>query len=450
MRRPGPFPLVFGLCLLTLGVAFLVSAVLPGRVWPPLAQAITVEQVVTELKTGEPERLRPAGLERAPRFDPDDGQGARRLAALIADGLGLPEDHVVVDLKGLPRGQLILGEDGPQGNPRLLPTLVGDFSLAVRGGDGRWQLWEPQGEGVFDVFGQRHLLCFLLGALLMLPFAWWLSHRLAAPFATFADAAERLGRDPAAEIGEVRGPAEVQRAHRALRDMARRLHAFVTDRMQVVGALAHDLRTPLTRLAFRVEALPADQREAIRADIREMEAMVAATLAWVRGMAARQERERLELGSLVEQVADELSEMGHPIEVRCGDAAVVEGDPVALRRVFTNLLENAVAYGLAASAHVRVEAEEVLVEIDDEGPGLPEAELERVFEAFYRAEPSRNRDTGGIGLGLAYARSVARAHGGDIRLENRSPRGLRARVSLPLARGPARNRTVPEPSLSLG
>ena len=140
----------------------------------------------------------------------------------------------------------------------------------------------------------------------------------------------------------------------------------------------------------------------------------------------------MELASLVESVLDEATETGENASINSVDRIIIEGDPVALRRMITNLVDNALKYGAAARGRVYRREGHAVIEIDDDGPGVPPPDLERVFDPFFRGEPSRNRDTGGIGLGLALVRSVARAHGGDAVLINRPDGGATARVSLPL------------------
>ena len=141
-----------------------------------------------------------------------------------------------------------------------------------------------------------------------------------------------------------------------------------------------------------------------------------------------------DLGRLpaLESLCDEMAETGVAAEAKAGDKVVLTGDPMALRRLFANLLENAVKFGGGARARVFAEDGHAVVEIDDDGPGIPEKDVERVFEPFYRREPSRSRQTGGIGLGLAVVRTIARGHGGDVSLANRPGGGLTARVRLPL------------------
>ncbi len=214
--------------------------------------------------------------------------------------------------------------------------------------------------------------------------------------------------------------------------MQDRLHRYVEDRTTMVGAIAHDLRTPLTRLRFRVEAAPDEVRAKMTADIDQMEAMIAATMAFVRDTSSEPQRTKLELSSLLESVTDDLAETGAKVSVEQVERVVINGDSLAIRRLLANLLENAVKFGGAARARLSVEDQSAVLEIDDDGPGVPDSELERVFAPFYRREPSRSRKTGGIGLGLSVARSIARSHGGDLILINRPGGGLTARASLPV------------------
>jgi signal transduction histidine kinase len=168
------------------------------------------------------------------------------------------------------------------------------------------------------------------------------------------------------------------------------------------------------------------------ADVDQMDAMISSALAFVRDATQPCERSKLELSSLVESVAVEMAETGLDVSAESPAPVVINGDPVALRRLVTNLLDNAVKFGSCARARVYHEDGSAVIEVDDDGPGIGEAERERVFEPFHRGEPSRSRETGGAGLGLAVVRSVARAHGGDADLQNRSEGGLRARAHLPL------------------
>ncbi|GGL07587.1 ATP-binding protein [Caulobacter rhizosphaerae] len=354
------------------------------------------------------------------------------------DGLGGP---------GGPRGDNDPGRPGGPGGPpdgfggppraqrpdgpRDEPFIVGDFKLAIHQDNGRWTVVEPKPAIRFDSWQQRILLILVLSMLCVSPLAWLFARRLSGPISAFAGAAERLGRDPRAAPLELKGSAEVIAAANAFNMMQERLRRYVEDRTAMIGAVAHDLRTPLTRLRFRIEAVPDDVRAKLASDIDQMEAMIAATMAFVRDTTRPAERTRLELASLLESIIDEAAETGGQASVELGEKIVIDGDPVALRRLLTNLVENGLKYGGAVQARVRAEGRLAVIEIDDNGPGIVPAELDRVFEPFFRSEPSRNRETGGIGLGLAVVRSVARAHGGDATLHNRPEGGLRARVELP-------------------
>ena len=170
--------------------------------------------------------------------------------------------------------------------------------------------------------------------------------------------------------------------------------------------------------------------------------MISATLAFVQDATRPVERTKLEVSSLVETVMDEAAETGADAAVERAERAVVDGDPIALKRLVTNLVDNALKFGSSARGRVFAEAGMAVVEVDDNGPGVPEGEIERAFEPFQRLEGSRSRETGGAGLGLAVVRAIARGHGGEVTLQNRAEGGLRARVTLPLALRTAR-RTSP-------
>jgi signal transduction histidine kinase len=239
-----------------------------------------------------------------------------------------------------------------------------------------------------------------------------------------------LGRDPVGAPVLLRGPSEIGVAARAFNEMQARLKRYVQDRTAMVGAISHDLRTPLARIRFRMEAASPALRGAVIADVEQMEAMIAAVLAFIRDASAQKTREPLDLLSVLECAVDDATTTGGAATILTDAHPTVEGDAAALQRLFANLIDNAIRYGARAEVSIRQGAGCARVEIADEGPGLPPAELERVFEPFYRAERSRNLDAGGIGLGLAIARSIAREHGGDLDLVN-GPRGLIARVQLP-------------------
>jgi two-component system, OmpR family, sensor kinase len=365
-----------------------------------------------------------------------DAAAAPAIRANLARDLGVPVDRIVLATKAGPfadrRVFRSIRERIAREGVREEHFLIPPFDVAIRQPDGRWAVVRPQPKFGPDAWQQRIALWFVLSAIAMAPVAYIFARRLSTPIRLFADAAERLGRDPRAEPLALRGPAEIAVAVRAFNDMQERLRRYVEDRTAMVGAIAHDLRTPLTRLRFRIESLPDDQRAKMSNDIDQMEEMISAALTFVRDASRPGERTPLELSSLLESLCDEMAETGASTQVESGDKVVLEGDPMALRRLFANLLDNAVKFGGRARARVFREAANAVVEIDDDGPGIPLADRERVFEPFYRREPSRSRQTGGIGLGLAIVRSIARGHGGDVDLLNRAGGGLTVRVQLPL------------------
>jgi signal transduction histidine kinase len=199
-----------------------------------------------------------------------------------------------------------------------------------------------------------------------------------------------------------------------------------------MAAVAHDLRTPLMRLGLRIEHAPAELRASCEGDIRDMEQMIAAVMAFVRDMTRPSRRQRLDLLSLAESVTDGFIDEGASVRLNGGEAIIIDGDVSALKSLLVNLTTNALKY--AGNADVSLKAEEgmAIVEVSDNGPGMSPEDLSQAFEPFFRAERSRSRDTGGIGLGLASVRAVARAHGGDATLANRPEGGLIARVTLPI------------------
>ena len=366
-----------------------------------------------------------------------DSRTVPQIRAHVAKDLGVPLEHVV-----------IAGDWGPLADRRVFRTLrnrmaeeggteeqflIAPFQIGVRQADGSWRVVEPQPTFGLSTWEQSVLLWLGLSTLAVAPMAYIFARKLSAPTRLLARAAERLGRDPQAAPLEVKGSSEIAIAATAFNDMQAKLRRYVDDRTAMVGAVAHDLRTPLTRLRFRIEAAPEEQRAKMCADIEQMEQMISATLAFVRDASRPAERTRLELSSLLESLCDEMAETGADTDIIArGDKVVIEGDPMALRRLFTNLLENAVKFGSRARARVFHDEAYAVVEIADDGPGIPPTDIERVFEPFYRREPSRSRQTGGIGLGLAVVRSIARGHGGDVILVNRNGGGLTARVQLPL------------------
>lgn len=312
------------------------------------------------------------------------------------------------------------------------PFLIAPFSVSWRTEGGDRISLSVEDPSWFTDWRKRVLLGFGVSLLLLGPVGLWFARQLAAPFSSFSAAAERLGKDPNTAPLEIKGPAEVAKAAAAFNLMQDRIQRYVRDRTVMIGAVAHDLRTPLTRIRFRVEDAPKAIREKIIADIDEMEAMIAATLAFVRDASTPAGREPLELSRLAANIVEDMQTIGTDVVLESAQPAPISGDPIALRRVIANLIANASKFGGRARVRVAVVSEQACLDVEDDGPGLSESDLDRVFEPFVRIETSRNRETGGAGLGLAVCRTIARAHGGDATLMNLPQGGLRARLVLPL------------------
>lgn len=311
--------------------------------------------------------------------------------------------------------------------------VLGDFTAAVRRPDGRWTVVRSSPEPFPTEWQKRALLILAAGFVVVAPAGLLFARRITAPLKRFSEAAERLGRDPHAPAVALSGPAEIGAAAEAFNNMQARLKRYIDDRTATLGAISHDLRTPLARIRFKLEGADAKVRDGVLSDVAQMEQMIQGVLAFIRDESTPRSREKLDLLSLVECVADDAAMLGGDVEILAGQPVTVEGDPVALQRMLVNLVDNAVKYGGQARLRVRRDDGHAIVDVIDTGPGLADDEREKAFQPFYRVDAARNVDDGGMGLGLPIARSTARAHGGDVELLPAPDHGLIARVTLPLA-----------------
>ncbi|MBB5358630.1 signal transduction histidine kinase [Rhodanobacter sp. ANJX3] len=260
------------------------------------------------------------------------------------------------------------------------------------------------------------------------------SRYLARPVQRFADAAETFGAGAPAVPLQLSGPLEIREAAAAFNAMQERIQHLMDARTEMVTAISHDLRAPLTRMRMRGEFIDdGEQQRKLFRDVDEMQAMVEASLAFFRLDGQQEEMTRFELSELILTVVDDFRDIGQLVESPDLMPMVYQGRPLALKRVLTNLIENAVKYGSRARVALKAQNSQVIITIDDDGPGVPPTLLAKLFLPFFRIEVSRNRATGGFGLGLPSARSIIRNHGGELTLENRQPHGLRAIVLLPMS-----------------
>jgi signal transduction histidine kinase len=281
----------------------------------------------------------------------------------------------------------------------------------------------------------RNLFANLILLVLLLVLALYLAARnITRPLSELARAADSVGRDARPQQLRERGARELRDAARAFNTMQDRLHRYLDSRTRVLAAMSHDLKTPLTRLRLQVETLLEPELQArIGRELDEMESMVHQALALFRGLDDGETALPFDVNALLATLREEFAQMGAAVTVSGAARELLVGKPQALKRCLTNLVANAVKFGGRADIAVS-DGSELTVAVRDHGPGIPEAELERVFEPFYRLESSRNRDSGGTGLGLSIARDVAQAHGGSLTLHNLPAGGLEALLTLPRRR----------------
>ena len=329
-----------------------------------------------------------------------------------------------------------------EGDPVACPHLFGVEDLEGRGWplqvtsyvplkDGRWL----QFTSLVDFPATENFLIasmFLFASLAVGSVAVLSVRAQTRSLAALAEASEKLGRGEAVLPLAENGPVEVAKAARAFNTMQGRLKNFMDDRLKMLAAISHDLRTPLTTLRLKAEFVRnKSSRQGLIDTIDEMTVITEASLAFTRAEATQEPTKRIELGNLLQQLADEYAAKGMKVGLGPCTSSICVVREVALKRALRNLIDNALRYGGNAELTVSQSDGIAALTVDDAGPGIAQDQLIRVFEPFVRLEHSRNKNTGGIGMGLAIARSIVKAHGGDIRLVNRSEGGLRAEINLP-------------------
>ena len=279
------------------------------------------------------------------------------------------------------------------------------------------------------------LLYFLALCLPIVAVIWFAVRQATAPLARLAEAAQQLGRNLQSPPVPEEGATEVVEAARAMNRMQAALQKHFDERTHILAAVSHDLKTPLTRLRLRTESqVMPEHRERFAADIEAMSAMVQDGLDYAQSERPTEALRSVDLNRLAEGLVEDARDMGSDVSLSGRAEHPVRAAPRALQRVLQNLIDNAVRYGGSASLSLHCGTDgPARVYVDDRGPGLPPDMLEAVFDPFFRLEQSRNRETGGTGLGLTIARNLAAAQGGQVHLENRPEGGLRAVLSLPLA-----------------
>ena len=308
------------------------------------------------------------------------------------------------------------------------------FGMAVALDDGSWLVFQlpRRSWGLRSWQRAGVLLAFVL--LSTAAISLLAARTLVQPIEAFATAARRFGSDPKAPPMRGRGPRELRVAAAAFNAMQTQIGRFVTDRTDMLAAISHDLRTPLTRMRLRGEFIDdVDQQRRLFRDVTEMQAMIDAALALFHDEVTEERSTDFDLSELLRLIVDDLADQGRTVCFLGADHVVYHGRPFTLKRAFGNVIENACKYARSATVSLDPDPGRMLLSIRDDGPGIPETLLETVFSPFYRVERSRNRQTGGVGFGLTSARTIIRAHGGDIVLRNQAEGGLLVMVTLPPA-----------------
>ena len=373
-----------------------------------------------------------------------DADGRRMLDLLRHRIGGTPDDGIRVailpstvapDVENLMTRAI--GDDSPARTyplPRVFAELVEGprYWISVQLRDATWLNFSVPFVETLSFWSWRLIAPLVLSGFVVLAVSAWAVQRWVRPLEALSAAANRLGTDVNAPPLPEEGPPDVRNAAHAFNEMQHRIRRFVEDRTQMLAAISHDLRTPIMRMRLRAECVENDlEREKMMADLDEMEAIVSSTLSFAREDANYEANIIIDLVAVLRRICADLADVGLDVSFGGYGRLPFFCRPTSLRRAFTNIIENAVKYGRRARVKLVPSAHSIAIQIDDDGPGIPEAEQEKVFQPFYRLERSRNRATGGTGLGLPVARTVARAHGGDVILSNRKGGGLRVIVTLP-------------------
>lgn len=383
---------------------------------------------------------------------------AQRIAAVyrVVDGQSTAQDRQrLARLLSTPGQQVDIAQDAPESvsadtmlnnlpghirellgeaveiRPVQLPSLSRfAFDLHLRLSSGEWlRLHGGAPEGVFALPWN---LLFNLGLMLLaVVFLVAVAARnTVRPLIDLAKAAHALSTDLKSPPVPVTGPSEVRDAARAFNTMQTRIRSGIEERERFLAAVSHDLKTPLTRMRLRTEMMSDPQLQGqFRTDVDDMLQLLDGTLDFLRGKALDETMQPVDLIALVESLVEDYEGMGD-VSLQAPESLQWPCRPRALKRALTNLIDNALKYGGQAQVVVIHNAQGVEIQVRDNGPGLPEHELQTVFEPFYRIEQSRSRDTGGAGLGLAIVRQIAQSHSGDVELSNLQGGGLMARLYL--------------------
>ncbi len=408
---------------------------------------------VASLIVEAPEELRPAiiqaansplvrfTLDRAPTVDHLDHDGGGRAAAQIASQIRQdPAPEVRVELHRISDAMPpMAGMPAEMARMHMAMRDVQissvEMTISVALAEDEWLNVVTRFHHPPYQIGWIAFATFAISATLIAATLWFALGQLTGPLARLARATERFGRGEEVEEIAPSGPHELRSLTGAFNDMQTRIRRFVDDRTRLLAALSHDLRSPLTALRVRAEMIDDDEtRERVIGSTEEMQSMVESTLAFARGVSDMEAFETVDLEDFLSDLVAESETTAPSITLESvAPDMTVRVRPTSIRRALRNIIENAVRYGDRAEVSIGQHGRLAVITIDDQGPGIPDTDLERVFDPFVRLEGSRSRDTGGTGLGLSIARTILQSHGGDIVLGNGPEGGLRAIISLPVA-----------------
>ena len=415
-------------------LAFNALFVQLAGVWarPPLTETGLLEKIAVVVRVVEASE--PSQRSRLAQAVGDDGFSVTWAAQRQALGLPVLDDpdfhsgeqvfkHL---LQGPPRSmEAYEPSDWPDGN--------GHYALLVQLSDRSWLMFSASSRswGLDD--GARSLIVVLLVLISTALVTLIATRRLARPLQHFALGARRFGADFRAPPIEPMGPHELRQAILAFNSMQAQLRHFIQDRTQMLAAISHDLRAPLTRLRLRGEFIEdADQQQRLFRDVDEMQAMINTALEFFRDDARLEQATQLDLAELLQTLIDDYRDQSIDLTFHGPPRLVYFGRPLGLKRVMTNLMDNAIHYGVAPEVELQQRSGEMVIRVLDRGPGIAAEYREQVFLPFYRLEGSRNKSTGGVGLGLSTARAIVLEHGGTLTLTERQGGGLEAVVVLPV------------------
>lgn len=341
--------------------------------------------------------------------------------------------HLMHFMHNQPVKQIMLGHPKPPPSNSFDQQVDKEkFVLSMQLTDNSWLQFKGRIPNKHRTFVTNVIAIFIVFIVSIFLIALLISRQIIKPLRGFSNAAITFSVDinsvPLAETG----PTEIIQTARAFNIMQKRISNFVNERMQIIAAISHDLRTPLTRLRLRfesIETLP--DHDKIMSDIKDMQTMLDSTLAFAKDDSKQETRKKVNLTSLLQTICDDNADTGGVINCSLQPGIEYKCGPVALKRAINNIIENAQRYGEYARIELNADTDSITIKISDKGPGIPEEEQQKVLNPFYRIEKSRNKDTGGSGLGLTVAKTIISAHGGEIILKNAADVGLMVIITLP-------------------